>query len=144
MKKFLSVLFVCSFFILTGLYAQEIDVRHLSDSHTMIRVSADKKFILLPIQESAPEARIKVLIDTRLEHTIQARLAVEKVDYFVPFNLSPYKGKQVLFDLTQHAGRESKRTIADNVCWKELKYSDSFDTTNREKFRPDYHFTPAY
>ena len=51
MKKFLSVLFVCSFFILTGLYAQEIDVRHLSDSHTMIRVSADKKFILLPIQE---------------------------------------------------------------------------------------------
>ena len=144
MRNLRSLLLILSCLFFSGVYGQDFKVNHLSDSHSMIRISSEKKYILLPIQESAPEARIKVLVDTRLEQTIQARLAVEKVDYYVPFNLSPYKGHQVLFDLTQHAGRETKRNIADNVCWKEIKCNDSFDTTNREKFRPDYHFTPAY
>ena len=33
---------------------------------------------------------------------------------------------------------------ADACCWKELELADTFDTTNREKFRPLYHHTPAY
>ena len=30
------------------------------------------------------------------------------------------------------------------VCCKEMKLSDTFDTGNREKFRPTYHFSPLY
>ena len=34
--------------------------------------------------------------------------------------------------------------MKDFLCWKEMKLSDTFDTANREKFRPAYHHTPAY
>jgi levanase/fructan beta-fructosidase len=30
------------------------------------------------------------------------------------------------------------------ACWKEMKFSNTFDTANREKFRPAYHHTPEY
>ena len=30
------------------------------------------------------------------------------------------------------------------VCCKEMKLADTFDTGNREKFRPTYHFSPLY
>jgi levanase/fructan beta-fructosidase len=34
--------------------------------------------------------------------------------------------------------------VGEFVCWKEAKFSDSFDTANREHFRPVYHHTPQY
>ena len=121
----------------TTIYAQEINVRHLSDTHAMVTISTDKQYLLLPIQELAPNARIKILADLDLQQNIDVRLAIDKTDYFVPLKLSSLKGKDILLDITHPKGKE-------NCCWKELKCSDSFDTTNREKFRPDYHFTPAY
>ena len=30
------------------------------------------------------------------------------------------------------------------ICWDEMKLSNEFDTSNRESFRPLYHFTPQY
>ena len=40
--------------------------------------------------------------------------------------------------------RRSTGAVKDFVAWKELKTSDSFDTTNREKYRPVYHHTPQW
>ena len=39
---------------------------------------------------------------------------------------------------------EVKGMPADAVGWKALKLSDTFDTANKEKYRPLYHHTPAY
>lgn len=32
----------------------------------------------------------------------------------------------------------------NTACCKEMRLSDTFDTGNREKFRPTYHFSPLY
>jgi levanase/fructan beta-fructosidase len=47
-------------------------------------------------------------------------------------------------DIEFRGDRRQKGAVGDFVCWKDMKYSNSFDTTNREKFRPAYHHTPLY
>ena len=54
----------------------------------------------------------------------------------MPLDLSAFAGAAVTVDV--HG------MPADARCWKELELADTFDTTNREKFRPLYHHTPAY
>jgi levanase/fructan beta-fructosidase len=71
---------------------------------------------------------------------MNVKLAVDRVDYWVPYEL---KNAQLL-DIVFHGDRRLKGAIADFVCWKEMKLSDSLDTTNTEKYRPMYHHTPQY
>lgn len=71
-----------------------------------------------------------------MEQNINIRLAREKVDYYVPLDLSAYQGKSVSVDVT---GMPSS-----SLCWKEIKLSDTFDSSNRETYRPVYHHTPVY
>ena len=113
----------------------------LGEKHAMLRMPQDKKYVLLPVQETEEIAAIAVM-DGRNEMVkrLNVRLAVDKVDYFVPVELKDAK----LFEITFHGDRRTKGAIKDFACWKEMKYSDSFDTTNREHFRPLYHHTPVY
>ena len=37
-----------------------------------------------------------------------------------------------------------KKVAADALCWDSIRVSDTFDTANRDKFRPVYHHTPLY
>ena len=113
----------------------------LGEKHAMLRMPQDKKYVLLPVQETEEIAAIAVM-DGRNEMVkrLNVRLAVDKVDYFVPVELKDAK----LFEITFHGDRRTKGAIKDFACWKEMKYSDSFDTANREKFRPIYHHTPVY
>ena len=113
----------------------------LSDSHAMLQLEQGKKFLLLPVQEKEENAAIAVL-DGRNEvvKRLNVRLAVDKVDYFVPLVVS--NGR--LLDVTFHGDRRTTGAIKDFACWREMKYSDTFDTTNREYYRPLYHHTPEY
>ena len=113
----------------------------LGENHAMMRVEQGKKYLLLPVQEKEENAHIAVL-DERNEMVkrLNVRLAVDKVDYFVPLEL-----KQVqLLDITFQGARRTTGAVKDFACWKEMKYSDTYDTANREKFRPAYHHTPLY
>ena len=114
----------------------------LGDNHAMMHLQAQgKKYLLLPVQEKEENAHIAVL-DSRNEMVkrLNVRLAVDKVDYFVPFEI---KNGQLL-DITFHGDKRTTGAVKDFVCWKEMKYSDTFDTTNRERYRPAYHHTPPY
>ena len=97
-----------------------------------------KKFLLLPVQENAPEGKVNIIVNNefQLEQNINIRLAREKVDYYVPLDLSAYQGKSVSVDVTGMP--------ASSLCWKEIKLSDTFDSSNRETYRPVYHHTPVY
>ncbi|MDE5986013.1 MAG: DUF4980 domain-containing protein [Prevotella sp.] len=114
--------------------------RFLGDGHAMLKVNTDKKYILLPVEEKEENAHIRVVKDNRLVKTFNCRLAVDKVDYFVPYEV----GKGELFDITFTGNTRFTGAINDFTCWKRMAYSDSFDTTDREKHRPLYHHTPAY
>ena len=134
----------------TGASAQ-IQPKVLSENHAMVGLKGGNKYLLLPVQEKEEIAQIAVL-DSRNEMVkrLNVRLAVDKVDYWVPFSLTPNPSPNgegssyKLLDITFHGDRRSTGAVKDFACWKEMKYSNTFDTTNREKYRPAYHHTPLY
>lgn len=124
--------------------AQDIKIEHLGPHHTYVRVAGADKQLLLPIQESVDDAKINVIVDGKIERTLYARLARNRTDFQVPFDLSPYAGKNVILEVFSHHDRSSQREAKDDSAWDELTLVDSFDTTNSEKFRPMFHHTPRY
>jgi len=113
----------------------------LGEKHAMLRVELPTKFLLLPVQETEDIAAIAVLNGkNEMVQRINVKLAVDRVDYYVPYEL---KDAQLL-DIEFHGDRRLKGAVGEFACWKEIRYSDTFDTTNRERFRPVYHHTPVY
>lgn len=122
----------------TSVEAQTKDftVKHLGEGQSIVQIDAPKKYLLLPVEEASPESKIYMIVNNDVVNTMNVRLAVHKVDYFVPVHLSAYADKNISFNF---------QMIPESaLCWKELNLSDRFDASNREAFRPVYHFTPAY
>lgn len=128
-------------FLCTGLVAGaqgNLQIRHLANEQNIVVLDSVKKFLHLPVQDDAPEGKVNIVINNKgqFAQSMNVRLARERVDSYVPLDLSAYVDQNVSIDI---AGMPSS-----SLCWKELKMSDSFDMTNKEKFRPVYHHTPAY
>lgn len=121
-----------------------VEVNHLGVNNTLVRVTGDGRFLLLPVQETNEDARVHVLVNGNIAETFYVRLARTKTDYTVPFDLTPYKGKHIVLDIMTPQGRESVREAKEDACWKGLELVDRFDTVNREKYRPAFHHTPLY
>ena len=139
MKKVITTIVAA---VLMTISAQaQVQPKVLGENHAMVRVEQGQKYLLLPVQEKEENAHIAVL-DGRNEMVkrLNVRLAVDKVDYYVPLELKNYK----LLDITFQGDRRTTGAVKDFACWKELKYSETFDITNREKFRPAYHHTPLF
>ena len=138
MKRwFLILMTVMSFELMTAQVSPAI----LGDSHAMLKVNQSKKYLLIPVQETEDIAAISVLDNqNNMVQRLNVKLAIDRVDYFVPYEL---KGA-CLLDIEFHGDRRQKGAVGEFVCWKEMKLSDTFDTTNRERFRPVYHHTPLY
>lgn len=121
-----------------------VEVEHLGTNNTLVRVTADGKYLILPVQESNDEATVNVLVDGKLDKTINVRLAKSKVDYTVPLDIEKYKGRNVLLNVVTSQNRSTVREAKEDACWDNFSVSDTFDTANREKFRPAFHHTPLY
>mgnify|MGYP002906262484 CR=1 FL=1 len=122
----------------TGAAAQK--PQFLGDGHAIIKVDTQKKYLLLPVEEKEENAHIRVIRNNQLVKTLNCRLATDKVDYFVPFEV---ESGQVL-DIAFPGNPRSTGAMNDFTCWKKMSYSDTFGTKNVEKHRPAYHHTPAY
>ena len=139
MKKLLSVimLMLC---LPAALRAQMI----LDQSHAMLHVDVTDHYLLLPVQEREDIANVSVVVDNHQVQKLNVRLAVDKVDYFVPLDLKRFGAERVLLDIVFNGDRRTTGAIKGFACWKEMRQSNTFDTTNREAFRPAYHHTPLY
>jgi levanase/fructan beta-fructosidase len=127
--------------MLTCMVVAQVKPIVLGDKHAMLKIEQGSRYLLLPVQESEDIAAIAVLDNhNNMVQRINVKLAIERVDYYVPYEL---KGA-CLMDIEFRGDRRQKGAVGDFVCWKDMKYSNSFDTTNREKFRPAYHHTPLY
>ena len=115
----------------------------LGENHVMQRVETNQKYLLLPVQEKEENASVRIIADNQQVQAFNIRLAVDKVDYFVPVDIQRFGKSQVLLDINFHGDRRTTGAIKDFACWKEMKLSNTFDTANRERFRPQYHHTPA-
>ena len=137
MKK----IFFAMLAMLTALGAEAQKPQVLSENHAMLRLEQGCKYVLLPVEEKAEIANVRIVgKDNQCLRRPNVRLAVDNVDYYVPLEI---KDGQLL-DIIFHGDRRKAGNVKDFACWKELKYSDTFDTTNREQYRPLYHHTPQY
>ena len=139
MKKNRTIACLAALFMAIGGYAQ-VTPKILGDRHAMLRLDSQKKYLLLPVEEKMENAHIRVVRDNQLVKTLNCRLAVDKVDYFVPYEV----GEGELFDISFNDNMRATGAIDGFACWKRMSYSDSFDTKNVEKHRPVYHHTPQY
>ena len=121
-------------------------IKDLGEGHCLVRVNTNQKYLLLPVEDASPDVRISMIINNKEVKNFDVRLAIHKVDYFVPVDLSDYSGKLISFKFKMNSNDPVRVNLSpDNTaCCKEMKLSDTFDTSNREKFRPTYHFSPLY
>lgn len=116
--------------------ASELEIKHLGEGQSIVRIDKPTRYLLLPVEESSPESKLYMIVDNDVVKTFNVRLAMNKVDYFVPVDLSGYADKNICFNF--------QLAPESGLCWQELRLSDQFDAANREKFRPLYHFSPAW
>lgn len=124
--------------------AQTGDVSFLSASHCMVRTENTGRYLMLPVQDKAEISNVKVLVGNNVVQAVDVRLAVDNVDYYVPLDLAPYAGKKVLLDIHVNGNARLDGGLRQHVCWSKMKYTDTPDIMADEKFRPEYHHTPAW
>ena len=122
-----------------------VGIEHLGTNNTLVRVTdKNARYLLMPVQESNDDATVNVIVDGRLDRTVYVRLAKSKIDYTVPLDIERYKGHDVVLNIVTSQNRSSVREAKQDACWNNFCVSDTFDTANRERFRPAYHHTPLY
>ena len=109
-------------------------LEHQGDTLTVVHVSAPGKYLLLPIQEASNEGKVKLETGSPTDVAMDVRLAVDSIEYYVPFEL-PQGGEATV---------SIRKVAADAVCWEHIQLTDTFDTSNTDYYRPIYHHTPLY
>lgn len=113
----------------------KLTFEHQGDTLTIVHITHPTKYLLLPVEETADEAQVRLDTGNAADTDMDVRLALGKTEYFVPFKLPA--GAQEATVRIAHMPQSA-------LCWKEMRLSDTFDTENREKYRPLYHHTPVY
>ena len=108
---------------------------HQGDTVTIVHIARPANYLLLPIQESSKEGLVRLDTGSPADTDMDVRLATDSVEYYVPFAL-PQGSEEATVII--------KKVAADALCWDSIRVSDTFDTANRDKFRPVYHHTPLY
>lgn len=146
MKRLLFCL-VGLFTLATFAVAGDVEVVDLGDGHGMVRINPTQKYLILPVEDTAPDVSISVMVDNVQVETFTVRLAINKVDYTVPYELSKYTGKHVVLrfamnPLERGGGRPK---VKDAVFCNNLALANSYDASNKETlWRPVYHFAPQW
>lgn len=106
------------------------------DNKIIFSVHASKKYLLLPCEDAGKEFRVEIIQNGKAQNHYIIRLAKDKIDYWVPMDISDLKGDDIKF---------SVEDLDDSaVCLDQIKQSDTFELDYNERFRPVYHFTPNY
>ena len=108
---------------------------HQGDTLTIVHITNPSKYLILPIQESCNEGKVKLDTGSPADMAMDVRLAVDSVEYYVPFAL-PQGAKEAVVTIG--------RVAANAVCWDNISLADTFDTSNTDYYRPEYHHTPLY
>lgn len=121
------------------------DARFLSSNHCIYRINEQKNYLLLPVQEKAEMCNIKVVKNNTQVKSLNVRLASNHIDYYVPLDLKQFgEDAKLALDIHVNGTYRNDGELSGFTCWKNMQLSDTFDTANREKYRPVYHHTPAW
>lgn len=144
--KGLSVTLLLLIAGITSSMSQNLKIETLANDNYLIRVArnATEKYIIFPIEEAAPESQLKVIVDNTQHQLLNIRLALTHVDYYVPFCLDQYRGHDLSLFTHINIDRRNRGGVGSEICLHDIRLADTFDTTNCEKYRPEYHHTPIY
>ncbi len=121
------------------------DARFLSSNHCIYRINEQKNYLLLPVQEKAEMCNIKVVKNNTQVKALNVRLASNHIDYYVPLDLKQFgEDAKLALDIHVNGTYRNDGELSGFTCWKNMQLSDTFDTANRERYRPVYHHTPAW
>ena len=113
-----------------------------------VKVPGSWRYLLLPVEEACREVQVKLAED---DVWMDVRLAVDSVDYYVPFDLSRGRGTVPAEDIGEGeiSGNEGARVLIAGlpegaVAMESMKVADEWRAENVEYYRPLYHHTPSY
>ena len=136
-------LFALATFVLAG----DVEVVDLGDGHGMVRINPTHKYLILPVEDTAPDVSISVMVDNVQVETFTVRLALKKVDYTVPYDVSKYAGKHVVlrFAMNPLERGGARPKVKESAFSDKLALANSYDASNKETlWRPVYHFSPQW
>jgi fructan beta-fructosidase len=109
-----------------------------ADGNYAVTVKAGKAYILLPSSYSGKPSKMDLEVDGKsvFEFVQDVTLAKENIDYWIPVDVSKYRGREVTLRLTGVA--------EDDIVNGGVKLSDTIDMDYDEPLRPVYHFTPYF
>ena len=146
MKRLLSLAALLLFS--AALFAEDrITTEFLRPDRCLVRVKTDKKYVLLPIEEpvkyrwATDGSFLEMVVENEKVSGFWVFPARSRIDYYAPIDVSAYSGREIVFLICA----PDKETLSpESLAWKEIKCSDEFDITNKEKYRPVFHPTSAF
>ena len=131
MKRY-PILLLAIFILMSCSTVPQITVEHVEDK-SFIHIDGKCRYLVLPIQDKTRTVSVRVKdADPSVPH-MDIRLAVDAVDYHVPFELPKGRGRKTV---------EVLGLANDAICWSQLRAADEIDWVVEEKYRPLFHFTP--
>lgn len=116
---------------------RDLTVKELSPGENEISFKVDKNYLMLPIQQNAPEKTLSIYAGDQFHTSYAIRLAEDTVDYLMPLDLRRWPKDTPI-----------RITLAEpnqQAVWMDsLQLVSTFNFTYAEQFRPIYHFTPPY
>ena len=103
---------------------------------TIVTPAQEGRYLWLPIQESAQEGKLQVIVSNVAQMEQNVRFAREKVDYYVALDMQPWLGAKGLSVVIQNVPKGS-------VCFSKIKQNDDKQyMLIPETYRPSYHHAP--
>ena len=118
-KSIANVLFLSSVFLANA--ENGLDINFLGNCNSHVRITGEEKYVLLPIQDSKEDSKINIIVDGNLYETIYAKLSISKTDFYVPYEIEAFKGKNVILDIITPQGRSSIREAKDDAWYQTIR-----------------------
>ena len=113
--------------------AQKMNFEYHGDT-TIVKISHPAKYLILPVQEEKDQKRVKLDTGSPLDTWMDVRLAQNKIDYDVPFELGSGQTATVRI-----IGLKKK-----DIALRKMKLADTWNVINTDYYRPVFHHTPVY
>ena len=114
-------------------YAQKMSFENHGDT-TIVKIIHPKKYLILPVQEEKNQKQVKLDTGSPLDTWMDIRLAENKIDYDVPFELGTEKTATVkIIGLRKN-----------DIALRKMRLSDTWNVINTDYYRPIFHHTPMY
>lgn len=114
-----------------------IRVKNLGNENNFVYINPEKKYLLIPVEDSAPEGEIDFVYQNSslTGYTQKVRLSRGKTDYYVPVDMSQFDKDSIIMIV--------RGVPSNSICWSDIEESDDM-SLEVEKYRPSYHHAPAY